>query len=67
MEEHTLNHSQLQESHDAHHDIREAVYQQEMTTLQAQKSILLDRLDETQSVITQCTEEKHGMCTQISE
>ena len=39
LEEHTLNLSRRDEVHSAHKDLRESVYQAEMTSLQEQKRV----------------------------
>ena len=62
LEEHTLNLSRRDEVHGAHKDLRESVYQAEMTSLQEQKSLLMERLDQTESEISQCLDTNHSKC-----
>ena len=52
--------SRLQTTHDAQREARHALYDQELSALQAQKSMLIDRLEEAQSEIDQTRETNHS-------
>ena len=60
LDEHAMDTSRLQTTHDAQREARHALYDQELSALQAQKSMLIERLEEAQSEIDQTRETNHS-------
>lgn len=60
LDEHAMDTSRLQTTHDAQQEARHALYDQELSALQAQKTMLIERLDEAHSQIDQTRETNHS-------